>query len=139
MLDASEIKKLELKIASVEEMTSAEFKIIICAHAWLGLQRKARKLFKKYGLENTAERNSVLVLLAEKDREFLIFGDEGVHQKVGEGFWLNVKEEMLKYFKQGNIAEGLSLGLHLLADILIEEFPRKESKNEISNKIIFEP
>ena len=38
-------------MGTLENMTSAEFKIIICKHAWLGIQRKAAKFFKKYGLE----------------------------------------------------------------------------------------
>lgn len=138
MLDSADVKKLEEKIAALETMTSAEFKVIICAHAWFGLKRKARKLFKKYKLDRTVERNAVLLLIVEKDREFLIYGDEGIHQKVGQGFWLNVKSEMLKPLKQGDIAAGISIGLHMLADILEEHFPYKDDTNEISNHIIFE-
>ena len=138
LLDADEIRKLETKIAAVESMTSAEFKIIVCSHAWFGIKNKARKLFKKYGLDKTPDRNAVLILLVNKDREFLIYGDEGINNKVGEGFWLGIKDAMLEHFKQGNIAAGLSLGLHLLADILVEHFPKKDGANELPNNIIFE-
>ncbi len=138
MLNTSEIQRLEAKIAAVENLTSAEFKIIICAHAWLGLKRKAHKLFQKYKLDTTKERNGVLILIAEKDREFLIYGDQGIHEKVGEEFWLNIKEDMLEHFKQGDIASGLSLGLHLLADMLAEHFPKQDDENELCNSIVFE-
>lgn len=138
MLNQQEQQKLEAKIAAVELMTSAEFKIIICQHAWFGLKRKAKQLFKKYKLDQTAERNAVLIVLAEKDHEFLIYGDEGIHKLVGEGFWLNIKEKMQSYFKQGDIAGGLSIGLHMLADIMAEHFPKTDDENEICNTIIFE-
>lgn len=138
MLNPEEIKKLETKIAAVESMTSAEFKIIICLHAWMGLKRKARKLFLKHGLDKTKERNAVLILLVEKDREFLIYGDEGIHSKVGEDFWLDVRDQMLAAIKEGGVAAGLSMGLHLLADILAEHFPSTDEVDELSNEIIFE-
>jgi uncharacterized membrane protein len=138
VLNPEEIKKIETKIAAVESMTSTEFKIIICSHAWMGLKRKAHKLFIKHGLDKTKERNAVLILWVEKDREFLIYGDEGIHSKVGENFWLEVRDQMLVSIKESGIPAGLSMGLHLLADILAEHFPSTEEVDELSNKIIFE-
>ena len=138
LLNLDEIKRLEMKIAAVERMTSAEFKIIICARAWFGIKSKARKLFKKYNLHKTVERNGVLILLVEKDREFLVYGDEGINSRVGERFWLDVKTAMADHFVVGNIATGLSLGLRLLADILVEHFPKKDEADELSNAIVFE-
>ncbi len=138
LISRDEQKRLEAKIAAVEMMTSAEFKIIICGHAWFGLKRKAKQLFKKYGLDKTEQRNAVLVLIAEKDHEFLIYGDEGIHQIVGDGYWLNVRNQMLEYFKQGDISGGLAMGLHMLADIMAEHFPKTDDDNELCNKIIFE-
>ena len=40
LLTQHEIHKLEAKISELESMTSAEFKIIFCQHAWTGIQRK---------------------------------------------------------------------------------------------------
>lgn len=138
MFNPTETKKLEAKIAAVEALTSAEFKIIICPHAWMGLKRKARKLFHKHGLDKTNERNAVLILLVEKDREFLIYGDKGIHSKVGEDFWLEVRDHMRTAFKEEGIAAGLSIGLLMLADILAEHFPETEQADVLSNTIIYE-
>ena len=139
ILEPHEISKLEEKIAAAEQLTTAEFKIIICPHSWLGLRRKARKLFRKYRLHETAQRNGVLILIVEKDRELLIYGDRGITEKVGENYWLNVSEAMLERFREGEFAHGLALGLHMLSDALVEHFPRNDaSAGELSNEIIFE-
>ena len=138
LLSTEDIRRLEAKIAAVETMTSVEFKVIVCSHAWFGLKKKAHKLFLKYGLDKTRDRNAVLILMAEKDREFLIYGDKGIHEKVGELFWDSVKEDMLELFKQNNIVGGLSLGLSLLAEIFVAHFPKTDETNGLSNKIAFE-
>ena len=138
-LNKEEIRKLEQKIGAVESLTSAEFRIIITPHAWFGLKRKAHKLFEKHQLHNTSARNAVLILLVEKDHELLIYGDEGIHEKVGNTFWNTISENMLEMFREGDIADGLAVGLQLLSDVLAEHFPvKKNSTNEIPNEIIFD-
>jgi uncharacterized membrane protein len=138
-LDKAEISRLEQKIEAVEALTSAEFRIIITPHAWGGLKRKAHKLFHKYQLDNTSVSNAVLILLVEKDHKLLIYGDAGIHEKLGNTFWDTISENMLELFRDGKIADGLSVGLQLLSDVLSEHFPIKENPaNEISNEIIFD-
>ena len=138
-LSADEIRRIELKIAAAEMLTSAEFKIIIAKRAWLGLKKKAVRLFKKYRLDKTEERNAVLILIVEKDQQFLIYGDEGIHSKVGTVHWEAIRDVMLDHFKQGKYADGLGLGIFLLADCLTEHFPaNRDQPNRISNEIIFE-
>lgn len=139
MLKDDDIRRVETKIAALEQLTSAEFKVIVCAHAWFGLKRKARQLFAKHQLDKTRERNGVLILLVEKDREFLVYGDEGIHSKVGQNFWQDTSAAMMKDFKRGDFAQGLIAGLHQLADVLTIHFPARETKaNELSNEILFE-
>lgn len=138
-LSADELRRIELKIAAAEMLTSAEFKIIIAKHAWFGLRKKAIRLFKKYQLHKTENRNAVLILIVEKDRQLLIYGDEGIHSKVGTTHWEAIRDAMLDHFKQGKHADGLGLGIFLLADCLAEHFPaNRDQYNRLSNEIIFE-
>ena len=139
ILSKEEVQHLEMKIAAAEQLTSAEFKIIIAGHAWFGARKKAIKLFKKYALDKTQARNAVLLLVLEKDRQLLIYGDEGIHKKVGTERWELIRDEVLTEFSKGEYALGLGLGIHLVADSLIEHFPANEHHaNEVSNEIIFE-
>ena len=138
LLKQSEIAKLELKIKTLETMTSAEFKIIFCKHAWLGVKHKAGQLFKKYQLDKTKDRNSVLLLVVEEDREIAIFGDVGINEKSSTEHWSVITDAILSDFKSESYYIGLSTGLDLIASNLVERFPTDESNhNEVSNAIIF--
>ena len=138
-LSADELRRIELKIAAAEMLTSAEFKIIIARHSWFGMKKQAIRLFKKYRLHETEKRNAVLVLIVEKDQQLLIYGDEGVHSKVGTAHWEAIRDVMLDHFRQGNYAEGISTGIFLLADTLAEHFPAdRDQYKRLSNEIIFE-
>lgn len=138
LLELPEIEKLELKIKALEAMTSAEFKIIFCKHAWLGIKRKASQLFKKYQLDQTKDRNSVLLLVVEKDREIAIVGDVGINEISPNEHWSVVRDAILSDFKREHYYVGLSTGLDLIASNLVESFPTDENNhNEVSNAIIF--
>jgi len=138
LLDQEEIRHLEAKIGAMESMTSAEFKIIVCKHAWLGIARKASKLFKQYGLDQTQDRNAVLLLVVEKHKELLIYGDVGIHEKTSTDHWPSVRDAILSEFKKQNHYSGLSTGIEMIASNLMEHFPAgSEQANEVSNEIIF--
>ena len=55
---------------------------------------------------------------------------------VAEGYWENVKETMLKCFKDGAFSEGLSLGIGRVGEKLKEHFPYQEDDiNELPDDI----
>ena len=138
LLTQDEIHKLESKIRVLETRTSAEFKIIFCQHAWTGIKRKAKQLFKKYGLDKTQDRNAVLLLIVEQDRELLIYGDEGIHKKSATEHWPAVRDAILENFGRREYYIGLSAGIEMIAENLTEHFPAQvDNQNEVSNEIIF--
>lgn len=139
MLSKEEIKKLENKIFAAEQMTSAEFKIVVCKRAWLGISKKAISIFKKFHLDKTQDRNAVLFLIIEKDKQLLIYGDKGIHEKTGISHWENIKNKVIDDFKNNDYYGGISVGIHLIAKSLADHYPANQNnKNEISNAIIFE-
>jgi len=138
LLTQSETQRLEAKINALEKLTSAEFKIIFCKHAWTGIQRKAEKLFNKYELDKTRERNAVLLLIVEKDRELLIYGDEGIHQKSSTDHWPAVRDAIIENFRSDDFYTGISTGIELIAENLVQHFPADNNNpNEVSNEILF--
>ena len=133
------ISRVEAKISAAEKRTSAEIKVIIDAKGAKDLRKRARKLFKKHGLYKTAQRNGVLILVEPSIRRFLIYGDKGIHERVGQDFWNEIRDAMLTCFKENRIADGLSIGIHLIGEILARFFPHHEGDiNEISNRVVFE-
>ena len=134
-----EIVRIEAKIKGAERITSAEIKVVIVKNCWVSLKRKAHKIFGKYQLDMTSERNAVLILLVSKSKEFLIYGDEGIHEKVGQLYWEDVRDAMMEKFRHGQLSEGLCLGVHMLGEKLSSIFPVEEDdRDELSNNVIFE-
>jgi len=83
----AESARINSTIKDAERKTSAEIKLVIARHCWTNIKVKASKIFKQLGLDKTKERNCVLILFIVTNREFLIYGDQGIHEKVGQGFW----------------------------------------------------
>ena len=138
-LSKEELTRIKAKITGAEQMTSAEIKVVILRQCWTDLRKKARKIFKKHRLDKTVERNCVLIVLVTTNREFLIYGDEGIHEKVGQHFWDEVRNAMIEKFKENEFGEGLCVGIHLVGQKLASLFPYREGDvDEISNEVVFE-
>jgi uncharacterized membrane protein len=138
-LGKQELARVTAKIAGAEQMTSAEIKVVIVRQCWTDLRKKARKIFKKHGLDKTAGRNCVLIALVTTNRELLIYGDRGIHEKVGQHFWDEARNAMIAKFKEDEFGEGLSAGIHLVGQKLAPLFPYQEGDvDEISNEVVFE-
>lgn len=89
-----ELLCINAAINEAERSTSAEIKVVVTRHCWGNLKDKAFKIFRKLDLHRTEQRNCVLVLLVVANREFLIYGDEGIHEKVGQDSWDDVRYRM---------------------------------------------
>ena len=138
-LSDDELYRVSTKIAAAESLTSAEIKLVIVKHCLTDIKRKALKIFKKYRLDQTAQRNCVLILVVTTNRQFLIYGDRGIHEKVGQNFWEEIEKSITLKFKENKMGEGLSTGIHLIGAKLAQYFPfQSDDINEISDDVVFE-
>jgi len=112
-------KDKDLKEAA-EKKTSAEIKVVIARHCWGNIQAKAMKIFAKHNLHETAQRNCVLILLVIANRDFVIFGDKGIHEKAGQELWDSVRNKMGEFFRQDKFGDGLAAGVQAVGEKLIE-------------------
>ncbi|MHC4881256.1 MAG: TPM domain-containing protein [Planctomycetota bacterium] len=136
---SDEQEAIEAAIKSAEQMTSAEIKLIILRHCWQDIKVKAVELFRKYRLYDTQERNAVLVLLVTTNREFLIYGDEGINTKVGQKFWDDVKDQMQSHFSDNSFGIGLQKGIEKIGEKLKNYYPcQLDDNNEIDNGVAYE-
>ena len=136
-LHHEENRQIEDAIASAEKTTSAEIKVVVVRHCWTDIKTKAASIFRKHQLDRTALRNCVLILLVTTNHEFLIYGDEGIHQKVGQGFWDDVRDEMTSLFKQDRFGDGLAVAVQRIGEKLEHFFPRQDDDvNEVSDEVI---
>ena len=137
MISVDQKTTIERAIATAEQTTSAEIKVVIRRHCWGSILRAAEKEFHKLELHETRHKNAVLILVVVANREFLIFGDEGIHQHVGSEFWEETSQAMASAFKSQSIPDGVATGVHAIAERLREVFPPdSDNPNELSDEVI---
>ena len=130
-------EKIPALVAAAERKTSAELKVVVLRYCWIDIHTKAKSLFRKHGLHLTKARNAAMILLVLANREFLVYGDEGIHQKVGEGFWTGVRDVMQRELQAGKMLEGLAAGIQLIGDQLAVHFPRDvHDSNEVPDQVV---
>jgi uncharacterized membrane protein len=137
---AKEKQKVVAAIQKAEHQTSGEVRIFIESRCrFVDPLRRAHEIFGGLKMYETAARNAVLVYVAMKDRQLAIYGDEGIHQRVGETFWREEVQKMLQHFNKSNYAEGIAQIVEEIGEALKQHFPydEKNDKNELPDDIVF--
>lgn len=127
-------------IRHAEQRTSGEVRVFVESRcSWVDAIDRAVELFFKLQMDKTENRNATLVYVAVKDRQLAVFGDEGIHQKVGTAYWNNVVAEMLQSFNRLDYAKGIADCVIQIGDALTTHFPyeRDTDKNELPDEIVF--
>ena len=125
-------------VQSAEKNTSGEIMVHIEQRCKEDVLDRAAGVFDMLDMQKTELRNGVLFYLAVKDHKFAIIGDAGINEKVPVGFWDEIKDNMLKHFKNGAFTQGLSEGITKAGDQLKAHFPyQSDDKNELSDEISF--
>lgn len=126
-------------IQQAEEATSGEIRVHIekKCKADSPIQR-AKQVFSELKMHETELRNGVIVYIAWKDHKVAIWGDQGIHDKVGQSFWENEVELLISYFKKEDYETGISEVTLQIGQKLKEFFPfQKGDVNELSNTISY--
>lgn len=140
LLNDEDTRVVVKAIRHAEQHTSGEVRVYIESHCrWMDAIDRAAEVFFSLQMEKTEQRNAVLVYVALKDRQLAVFGDEGIHQKVGTGYWNKVVEEMIGSFNSDNYAEGIGNCVVQIGDALHQHFPydKQTDKNELPDEIVF--
>jgi uncharacterized membrane protein len=99
---------------------------------------RATQLFFKNKMNETKDRNGVLVYVAVEDKKLAVFGDQAIHEKVGIEFWYSQVQEMTAHFKEGGYVEGMTKVVSAVGQALTHHFPydRVTDVNELSDEIM---
>jgi uncharacterized membrane protein len=127
-------------IRAAEQRTSGEIRIFVESRCrFVNAIDRAQEIFLDLGMYKTAERNGTLVYVAVKDKQAAVFGDEGIHQKVGQKYWEEEVNKMLVFFKEAHLGDGICQVVTDIGEALNFYFPYNEStdKNELPDDIVF--
>lgn len=123
-------------IGKAEKNTSGEIRVHIEKETSVAAINRAMEVFRNLNMEDTLERNGVIIYVAVKSKQFAIYGDKGINEKVGADFWNSTKEAMQNHFKSGDFKQGLIDGILKAGEQLKTHFPyQDDDTNELSNEI----
>jgi uncharacterized membrane protein len=127
-------------IQNAERMTSGEVRVFVESKcSYMDAIDRAAELFFQLEMQKTDDRNAVLLYVAMKDRQLAVFGDAGIHEKVGNEYWNNEVHKMITNFNRENYAAGISEVVKDIGEALTKNFPfnNDTDKNELPDDIVF--
>ena len=135
--DADEAR-IVAAIRAFERRTSGEIRVHVERHLRRPPVDEAVRVFERLGMDATAQRNGVLILLAPGERAFAIVGDAGINAVTGPGFWDGARDAMRPHFAAGDYVAGLEAGIALAGEALATHFPLLDDDvNELPDDISY--
>jgi uncharacterized membrane protein len=125
-------------IQSAELKTSGEIRVHLERHAREPFFEHAREIFQKLGMTKTKDRNGVLIFMGLASRRFAILGDKGIYERLPEGFWDDIADQMTQDFKKDLFADGIVKAILRVGEKLRQYFPyERDDMNELPDEISF--
>ncbi len=127
-------------IRSSEKRTSGEVRVFVESRCrYVDAIDRAAEIFFRLDMQKTDDRNAVLVYVAMKDRQLALFGDENIHNKVGNEYWRTTVAKILANFNREDYAIGLRQCVVEIGEALHHYFPydNDTDKNELPDDIVF--
>jgi len=127
-------------IRSAEKQTSGEIRVFVESRCrFVDPLDRATEVFWMMKMEDTAQRNGVLVYVAIKDKQLAVYGDKGIHEKVGDAYWNEEVRMILSHFRKVSYAEAISKIVLDIGEALHTHFPYDSDtdKNELPDDIVF--
>lgn len=130
-------------VTAAEAHTSAELRVHLERRVPAGpggepgdALARARAVFQALGMDHTEERSAVLIYVAIDDHQLAVIGDEGVHARVGSGFWDRVRDAMVDRLRSGAAREAVLAGVADVGTVLARFFPRRPGDvDELSDRV----
>jgi uncharacterized membrane protein len=126
-------------VRASEQATSGEVRVFVESRCkYVDPVDRAKEVFTSLKMDHTRERNAVLLYVAMRDRQLALWGDQGIHDKVGDDFWKRQVQYILSHFKKDNYAEGIAAVVREMGEMLSRSFPHVDgAKNELPDDIVF--
>ena len=140
MLARVDAARVTEAIRHAELRTSGELRVSVARLFWGNVYRAATRAFDRLGMDRTRERNGVLVFVVPARRRFVILGDAGIHEKVGQAFWDRVTDAVSKCFREADFTGGLVRGIEMIGEELATHFPYDAAtdQNELPDDVDFD-
>ena len=135
-LSADEEQEIVNAILEAEKNTTGEIRVHLESKSPEDHFSRAKHLFHQLKMDNTRERNGVLLYIAVEDHKFVILGDKGIDDVVPDNFWNNTRDIIQDHFRHHRFKQGIVEGIIQAGHELKVHFPwHSGDTNELSDEI----
>ena len=133
-----EEERIMAAIRTAEQASSGEIRVFVESVCDDSVEKRTIEIFKKLKMYKTRERNAVLIYIATESHKFAIFGDEGIHKKMGFSFWTTEVATLKSFLIEDKMVDGVCKVAMDIGDVLKAHFPyQSDDKNELPDKPIY--
>ena len=133
-----EEERIMAAIRMAETASSGEIRLYVESECADSVEKRTVEIFKKLKMFKTQERNGVLIYIAMESRKFAIFGDEGIHKKMGFSFWTTEVATLKTFLTEERMVDGICKVALDIGEVLKVHFPyQSDDKNELSDKPVY--
>lgn len=126
-------------IGTAEKNTSGEIRVHLDKYCKKDPLDRAKELFVRLKMHETKQRNGVIVYISVDDHKLAIFGDEGIHNLVGQEFWDEDIHILIGFFQQDKFHDGILAVIDRIGEKLKVYFPYEDKgdTNELDNTVSY--
>jgi uncharacterized membrane protein len=131
-------ERIVAAIQAAEARSRGEVRVHVAEREEAEPRAEAEAVFGRLEMDRTAERNGVLLYVAPESRAIVLIGDEGIHGRCGEDFWVSVVERVRAEFSSGRFTDGIVLAVQAVGDELARHYPRgagATDRNELPDAV----
>jgi uncharacterized membrane protein len=134
-----EKKKIVDAIRASEKRTSGEIRVFVESRcSYVEPLDRAVEIFHGLKMDQTEDRNAVLLYVAMKDKQLAVYGDKGIHERLGTEFWQKEVGKMVSHFSSIRYGDGIAGIVTEIGAALHYHFPYEDDdKNELPDDIVF--
>ncbi|MCK4653497.1 MAG: TPM domain-containing protein [Candidatus Cloacimonetes bacterium] len=100
------------------------------------VNERAIRHFMESGVCNTKERTGILIFISILERRVELLADSGINEKIPQGKWQNIVDNIIKGIKKKNVTAHLIESINDCGDLLAQHFPiQPDDVNELSDEI----
>lgn len=124
-------------IAEAERGTTGEIRVHITKRLIEpNVFKRAQKVFTKLKMNETQQRNAILLYVNIKRHRFAIVGDQGIHAIVGKKYWEELSQGLTQDLQSTHYERAIAIAVKTLGETLKRYFPSDtHTKDELSNEV----
>jgi putative membrane protein len=100
------------------------------------VERAALNAFSSLGIDKTRDATGILIYASLFEHVVVVLGDKAIDSKLPKGTWDEVKDLVLKGFREGKPVDGYTAAIEKCGKLLAPHFPIKpDDTNELPNTL----